>query len=157
MYEWEPNHISDAIVKAMTGHNKSLRMVTQKKGTKEAVSDMRHRIGAKFKHVFASVGSGKLIPSAYHIKVASRDGEEFWLSSGNWKDSNQADIDPAGEDSTLIGPLRDRNRDWHVIIRNDKLAKMFQKYIEFDFTEAGRVPIEEALEVPLPELFVPEA
>ena len=99
---------------------------------------------------------GKLITSAYHIKVASRDGEEFWLSSGNWKDSNQPNIDPAGENSTLIGPLRQRNRDWHVVISNGKLATMFQKYIEWDFKEAQRVPLDEGLEAALPELFVPE-
>jgi V8-like Glu-specific endopeptidase len=158
MYEWEAEHISDAIEQAISPGDRKLKMVTQRAGTRDAVADMQTRLGdGKFDHQWASVGAGKLFPSAYHIKVASRDGEEFWLSSGNWKDSNQPNIDPAGEDSTLIGPLRDRNRDWHVIIRNDKLAKMFQKYIEFDFDEAGRVPIEEALEAPLPELFVPEA
>jgi phosphatidylserine/phosphatidylglycerophosphate/cardiolipin synthase-like enzyme len=131
-------------------------MVTQKQGTEGAVEDMQNRIGGKFNHVFASVGAGKLIPSAYHIKVASRDGEEFWLSSGNWKDSNQADIDPAGEHSTRITPLRQHNREWHAIIANAKLAKLFQSYIEFDFEEANRVPLEEGVEIALPELFVPE-
>ena len=33
---------------------------------------------------------------------------------------------------------------------------MFQKYIEWDFKEAQRVPLEEGLEAALPELFVPE-
>lgn len=158
MFEWEPNHISAAIVDAMAPAHNSLRMVTQRKGTEEAVDDMMSRIGEqKFKHAWASVGAGKLIPSAYHIKVASRDGEEFWLSSGNWKDSNQADIDPAGENSTKITPLRQHNREWHVIIKHPGLAKLFQKYIEFDFREAERVPIDEAVEVALPDLFIPEA
>jgi hypothetical protein len=158
MYEWEAEHISDAIEQAITPGERKLKMVTHLAGTRDAVADMQSRLGdGKFEHRWASVGAGKLFPSAYHIKVASRDGEEFWLSSGNWKDSNQPNIDPAGENSTLIGPLRERNRDWHVIIENDKLAKMFQKYIEFDFKEAGRVPIEEALAAPLPELFVPES
>ena len=156
MFEWEPNHISDAIAAAMTGNDKSLRMVTQRAGTESAVDDMKQRIGAKFKHVWASVGSGKLIPSSYHIKVASRDGAEFWLSSGNWKDSNQADIDPAGEDSTRILPLRQHNREWHVTIANPKLATMFQKFIEFDFREARRVPVDEGLEAVLPDVFIPE-
>lgn len=157
MYEWEPNHISDAIETAMTGPGKSLRMVTDRKGTREAVADMRQRIGDKFEHVWASVGSRKLIPTAYHIKVASRDGEEFWLSSGNWKDSNQADIDPAGDDSTDIAPLRQHNREWHAVIANRKLATIFQKFIDFDFREATRVPVEEALDFVLPDVFVPEA
>lgn len=157
MYEWDPNHISDAIEAAMEGANKSLRMVTQRNGTSAAVADMRHRIGGKFKHVWASVGGGKLIPSAYHIKVASRDGQELWLSSGNWKDSNQANIDPAGDNSTQITPLRQHNREWHAVIANQKLATIFQKFIEFDFREAERVPVDEALEAPLPDVFIPEA
>lgn len=156
MYEWVPNHISDAIEAAMNPPDSSVKMVTQKAGTRAAVEDMNSRIGGKFKHVFASVGSGKLIPSAYHIKVASRDGKEFWLSSGNWKDSNQANIDPAGEHSTRITPLRQHNREWHAIIANKKLATMFQKYIEFDFEEAKRVPLEEGVEAVFPDVFVPE-
>jgi S1-C subfamily serine protease len=162
IYEWEAEHISAAIEAAMEGAGHTLTMVTMPKfgiaeGTEDAVADMRQRIGKKFRHVFASVGSGKLIPSAYHIKVASRDGEEFWLSSGNWKDSNQADIDPAGENSTKIGPLRKHNREWHAIIANEKLATIFQEYIEFDFDEAERVPFEEGRVVALPDVFVPEA
>ena len=158
MYEWEADHISDAIEAAIAPGTRKLKMVTQVTGTREAVDEMKSRLGAdKFQHVWASVGAGKLITSAYHIKVASRDGEEFWLSSGNWKDSNQPNIDPAGANSTLIGPLRQRNRDWHAIIENGKLAKLFQKYIEWDFKEAQRVPVEEGLEVPMPELFVPVA
>jgi len=156
MYEWEPNHISDAIEQAMRPAGRSLRMVTQMKGTKEAVDDMRGRLGDKMQHVWASVGAGRLIPSAYHIKVASRDGQEVWLSSGNWKDSNQPEMDPAGDDSTLITPLRKHNREWHAIVANPKLAMMFQRYIEWDFQEAERVPVEELVEVALPDLFVPE-
>lgn len=157
MFEWEPNHISDAIEAAMQGAGRSLRMVTQRQGTREAVEDMQQRLGTKFKHVWASVGSRKLIPSAYHIKVASRDGEEVWLSSGNWKDSNQADIDPAGTNSTNIAPLREHNREWHAVIANEKLATIFQKFIEFDFREAERVPVDEGVEIALPDVFVPEA
>lgn len=161
MYEWDPNHISDAIADAVSPDGRSLKMVTQQStpagGTKKAVEDMQGRLGDKFEHVWASVGAGKLIPSAYHIKVASRDGEEVWLSSGNWKDSNQADIDPAGEHSTSITPLRQHNREWHAIIANRELATLFQNYIEFDFEEARRVPVEEGFEPALPELFVPEA
>ena len=157
MFEWEANHVSDAIETAIAPGNRKLKMVTERTGTRAAVEDMMNRLGSsKFEHVWASVGAGKLITSDYHIKVASRDGEEFWLSSGNWKDSGQPNIDPAGQNSTLIGPLRQKNREWHVVIANNKLATMFQKYIEFDFKEAQRVPLEEGLEAALPELFVPE-
>ena len=156
MYEWEPNHISDALQKAMTKDGTTLKMVTQRAGTQAAIDDMKSRIGPKFQHVWASVGGGKLFPSAYHIKVASRDGEEVWLSSGNWKESNQPDIDPAGENSTSITPLRQHNREWHAIIKNAKLANLFQRYIEFDFQEARRVSLDESVAITFPDIFVPE-
>lgn len=156
IYEWDAQHISDAIVDAIKPGNNHLKMVTQKQGTVVAVEEMQRKLRNKFEHVWASVGSGKIVPSAYHIKVASRDGEEFWLSSGNWKDSNQADISPAADHSTLIGPLRQHNREWHAIIENEKLAKLFQAYIEWDFEEANRIPLEEAPPMPDFYLFIPE-
>jgi phosphatidylserine/phosphatidylglycerophosphate/cardiolipin synthase-like enzyme len=133
-------------------------MVTQKRGvaesdaTETAVQDMKDRLGGKFKHVWASVrGPNRLIPDSYHIKVASRDGEEFWLSSGNWKDSNQP------ENPTQSSALRKFNREWHAIIKNERLAKLFQKYIEYDFKQATKFPLEEREAVSFPDidLFIP--
>ena len=150
MYEWEPNHISDAIESAIKT-NRKLKLVTQYAGTHEAIEDMHERIGGRMQHVWASVGKEKLIPIAYHIKVASRDDEEVWLSSGNWKTSNQPKIDPVADGTTTIGALRDYNREWHAVVKNEKLATMFRQYIDWDFDEAKRVPREEALEPVLPE------
>lgn len=155
MYEWEPNHVSDALARAIT-QGRTLRMVTQKRGTERAVADMEGRLGDRFAHRWASVNAGRLFPTAYHIKVASRDGEEVWLSSGNWKDSNQPDIDPASTNERSIRPLRSHNREWHALLQNKTLADLFQRYIEWDFEEAGRVPFEEGVEVELPEVFLPE-
>jgi hypothetical protein len=159
MYEWEPNHVSDAIEAAMKPAGRTLRMVTQKNGvgnsdaTETAVQDMKDRIKTKFKHVWASVrGPARLIPDSYHIKVASRDDEEVWLSSGNWKTSNQP------EDPTRDSALRKFNREWHAIIKNERLATLFRKYIEFDFRQATRFPLEEreAVAVADIELFIPD-
>jgi hypothetical protein len=160
MYEWEVNHVSDAVEAAIKPDDRTLRMVTQKNGvgnsdaTETAVADMLARLGkTKFEHVWASVrGPNRLIPDSYHIKVASRDGEEVWLSSGNWKDSNQP------ENPTRDSALRKFNREWHAIIKNKRLATLFQKYIEFDFREATRVPLEEreAVGVADIDLFVPD-
>lgn len=157
MYEWEPTHVSDEIERAVNERGATLRMVTQRRGvfnsdaTESAVADMQERIG-EFEHVWASVtGKNRLIPGAYHIKVASRDDEEVWLSSGNWKDSNQP-VDPE-----IPAALRTHNRDWHVVIKNARLATLFKRYVEYDFEEARRVG-EEADEAPFGqdvELFVP--
>jgi phosphatidylserine/phosphatidylglycerophosphate/cardiolipin synthase-like enzyme len=65
-------------------------------------------------------------------------------------------MDPAGDNSNLIGPLRKHNREWHAILENDKLATMFQRYIEWDFQEARRVPVEEVVTPAPPDLFVPD-
>jgi phosphatidylserine/phosphatidylglycerophosphate/cardiolipin synthase-like enzyme/S1-C subfamily serine protease len=163
MYEWDADHISDAIEAAMQPRGNRLRMVTQRRGvggrdgTEIAVKDMARRIGAKFEHAWAPViGPMRLFAGFYHIKVASRDDEEFWLSSGNWKDSNQADIDPAGDNSTSPTPLDEHNREWHAIIAHRGLASLFRRYIDYDFREARRVGEVGAEIVNLPdiELFV---
>ena len=161
MYEWDPNHVSDALAAAIKPAGRTLRMVTQKRGVREreaterAVGDMKQRLGdTKFRHVWASVrGPKRLIPDSYHIKVASRDGEEVWLSSGNWKESNQP------KTATSAAVLRSRNREWHAIVRNKRLATLFQKYIEYDFRQATKFPIEDSEAPGLPdiELFVPES
>lgn len=156
MYEWDTNHISRALATRLRQNERTLKMVTERKGTRDAVEALDRRL-RRLEHVYASTGAGKIVPRAYHIKVASRDRAEFWLSSGNWKDSNQADIDPAGENATSISPLRQHNREWHAIITNQKLAGIFQDYIEWDFDEAHRVPLEEAPGAVLPDIFVPEA
>ncbi|WP_448659137.1 trypsin-like serine peptidase [Sphingomonas sp. CJ99] len=38
IYEWAPNHISDALAAALDGNAKSLKMVTQQRGTSKAVA-----------------------------------------------------------------------------------------------------------------------
>ncbi|MBY3093326.1 hypothetical protein HFO72_21375 [Rhizobium laguerreae] len=165
MYEWEVNHVSDTIEAAIKPDGRELLMVTQKRGvgdgdaTESAVKDMQGRLDDKFAHVWASVrGPDRLIQSSYHIKVASRDQEEFWLSSGNWKESNQPDMNPAGDGTTIDKPLREHNREWHAIIKNKPLAELFQAYIEFDFEQANLhpLPAEEGPAAPDIDLFVPE-
>ena len=66
--------------------------------------------------------------SAYHIKVAVRDGNTFWLSSGNWQSSNQPDVHPF-EPSGKVPPgfQRKYNRDYHAIIVNDRLASIYDR------------------------------
>jgi len=65
-----------------------------------------------------------------------QDRSAFWLSSGNWNNSNQPDIEPvlgrpSGEQA------RGRDRDWHVVIESKKLAGVFEDYILNDLALAG--------------------
>jgi hypothetical protein len=158
MFEWDAAHVTEAVANAIKDRTDRLRLVTQRPGTRDAVESLAARLGDRLQHTWASVkGASRLFPTSYHIKVASRDGKEFWLSSGNWKNSGQPDIDPIRDNTTTIGPLREFNREWHAVIENERLATLFQRYIEWDFKEAERVGIEELPEVALPDVFLPEA
>jgi phosphatidylserine/phosphatidylglycerophosphate/cardiolipin synthase-like enzyme len=77
-----------------------------------------------------------LFPSAYHIKVAVRDGTAFWLSSGNWNNSNQPDINPFTNPSGATAILAKSDRDWHVIVTHDKLSALFEAYLQNDLNVA---------------------
>ncbi len=69
-----------------------------------------------------------MFPSAYHIKVIVRDGSSLWLSSGNLNNSNQPD--PAA-------PPQTEDRDWHILIEDSELSKLFAAYLDQDFTSAS--------------------
>jgi phosphatidylserine/phosphatidylglycerophosphate/cardiolipin synthase-like enzyme len=77
-----------------------------------------------------------IFPSAYHIKVAVRDSSAFWLSSGNWNVSNQPNL---AAQTPSRGSLANADRDWHVVVMDAGLAKLFEAYIEHDFTVASGV------------------
>jgi phosphatidylserine/phosphatidylglycerophosphate/cardiolipin synthase-like enzyme len=79
-----------------------------------------------------------IYPSAYHIKVAVRDGTAFWLSSGNWNNSNQPDIDPVNDPAGAQSTLKSSDRDWHVIVEHPALAALFEKYLRNDLTVASQ-------------------
>jgi phosphatidylserine/phosphatidylglycerophosphate/cardiolipin synthase-like enzyme len=78
--------------------------------------------------------SATIFPAAYHIKVVVRDQAMVWLSSGNFNVSNQPNLavkkDPRGSFKTA-------DRDWHVIVEDKGLAKLFRAYLQNDFEVAG--------------------
>jgi PLD-like domain len=85
-----------------------------------------------------------IFPNAYHIKVAVKDHESFWLSSGNWNNSNQPDIDPfeAGADTKTIDATANKSdRDWHLIVEHEGLAKTFEAYLLHDRSEAAKLQV----------------
>jgi hypothetical protein len=86
--------------------------------------------------------SQAIFPNAYHIKVAVKDHESFWLSSGNWNNSNQPDINPfaAGANKSQIDTIANKSdRDWHVIVEHPGLAKTFEAYLLNDRSEAAKL------------------
>ncbi|MBV8915266.1 MAG: hypothetical protein JOZ05_19785, partial [Acetobacteraceae bacterium] len=103
--------------------------------------DIEAKLKDKFAFVWAAVShKGKvahgIFPTAYHIKVAVRDGQSFWLSSGNWQSSNQPDIDPLGKDAGLPNVLTTYNREWHVIVDHSGLADTYERFIQYDEQQA---------------------
>jgi hypothetical protein len=121
----------------------------------EVVSEFKQLLKSRFKQAWAATtGPDRLFASAYHIKVAVRNREAFWLSSGNWQSSNQPEIDPAGEKERSWGPLRSFNREWHAVVENSALAEQFETFLLWDLEQAKQVR-EEAPEVEMPMILVP--
>lgn len=75
-----------------------------------------------------------IFPTSYHIKVAVRDSSSFWLSSGNWNVSNQPNL---AANKSIDGSLSNADRDWHVVVMDEGLAKVFEAYIAHDHTVAS--------------------
>jgi hypothetical protein len=73
-----------------------------------------------------------MFPSSYHIKVIVRDGNAFWLSSGNLNNTNQPD---------LASPPATEDRDWHVIVQDAELAQTFSAFLNQDFLSASEYQI----------------
>jgi hypothetical protein len=109
-------------------------------------------------------GNNHRFASAYHEKVAVRDHESFWLSSGNWSLRSQPDIDPIANPASAQGMYSKGNREWHVIVEDKALAAVFEKYIAYDRDgskkedEQGVPGVTLGLQPPpatMPDLFVP--
>ncbi|HEX8849742.1 MAG TPA: phospholipase D-like domain-containing protein [Gemmatimonadaceae bacterium] len=158
MYDFTAPHILTTVKGAMSAASGMLRLVldpavalargnepdspkandfTEDKVTESLGRALRKR----FEFVWASVKFrnktlDRIFATAYHEKVAVRDGRSFWLSSGNWQSSNQPDIDPLGADANVPGVLRTYNREWHVIVDNRTLAQTLEKFIRYDIEQA---------------------
>jgi hypothetical protein len=126
--------------------------------------DLTSALGDRFKFTWAAVlrsgkTTGGIFPSAYHIKVAVRDGKAFWLSSGNWQSSNQPDIDPIGKASDRKSVLGKYNREWNIVVHHPGLASLYEKFIQWDIKQTEEFQAEgdeRGIEPALPELLVPD-
>ena len=104
----------------------------------------RRAVGSGLDQAWALSGmdpeaTATIFATAYHIKVAVADSIRFWLSSGNWNNSNQPAIDPveAGPESPDAAAARHGDRDWHVIVDHPALAATFEAYLVNDLTVAA--------------------
>lgn len=125
----------------------------------ETVDALATALGERFEQAWALVRSNKdvdkwIFPTAYHIKVAVRDGSATWLSSGNWNNSNLPDIDPINNpQSDDQAVARKSDRDWHVIMESPGISAQFEAYVKHDFEVAEGEQVRGAA---TPELEIPE-
>jgi hypothetical protein len=176
MYDFTAPHILSRLRSAMSNAGGALRLILgpgeslpgpdEEDSTK--ADDLPERtiirrlattLRGRFQNFWASVGSpGGVFANSYHIKVAVRDGRAFWLSSGNWQSSNQPPLDPLGADANYPNLLKDYNREWHVVVEHQGLARMFERFIEWDIEHARRTEAApELMPAAMPDLLVPQS
>jgi hypothetical protein len=173
MYDFGAPHIADAVEAAgeKASFNK-LTLVMQRgesvgEGTKaddltddQVVEQLGGALGGKFENAWVKIGRvNGWVASSYHIKVAVRDQKAFWLSSGNWQSSNQPQGAPLGEEPPRRMWLDKYNREWHAVVENSGLAKLFEAYLLHDFQNNLGADEVESLGVEsldLPDLLIPE-
>jgi hypothetical protein len=179
MYQFTAPHIFEAIEAAVTPARRKFELILHpvpekpaKSGVKahdlneeeQVIEPLESEMKSRFAQTWATLVSKKnpegLFASAYHIKVAVRDGDAVWLSSGNWQSSNQPNVHPFAENPEDLpaGFQRKFNRDYHAIIKNDKLAEIYELYIKRDFEKSAAQAESFAAPdnlAPEPDLFVP--
>jgi phosphatidylserine/phosphatidylglycerophosphate/cardiolipin synthase-like enzyme len=165
LYDFTSRHILDTATQSLQ-NKEAFKLVldhpaknpTADQTDPETVSTLSDALGDEFQQAWALVRMNKEIqhyiyPSAYHIKTAVRDSRVTWLSSGNWNNSNQPDMNPVENPSSSDQDLaRKSDRDWHVVIENAEISRQFEAYIQHDFevadAERERGPAEAETEVP---------
>jgi PLD-like domain len=176
MYQFTAPHIFEAVSAAVAPAGRQFELVLHpvpepppKSGVKagdlaeedDVIEPLEKKLKNRFELAWATLVSKAhpegLWASAYHIKVAVRDGAAVWLSSGNWQSSNQPDMHPfAANPGKLPAQFqRKYNRDYHAIIINDRLASIYETYIKRDF-ELASAQAEGPESFAAPDLFVPE-
>ena len=147
LYDFTAAHVAKAVTDSLTG--KTLNLVLDHPGKNPTadqtdattVGQLRQALDTAFTQAWALThtdpdATSWIFPTAYHIKVAVRDRSVFWLSSGNWNNSNQPDIDPVHVPADAK-QARHRDRDWHVVVEQPQLAGVFEDYIRNDLQIAS--------------------
>lgn len=153
LYDFTSAHILDGLDAALVDdrHDRDLCLVldhpkrnpTADQTDEDTRQKLSGALGQNLAFAWAPVRSSSevsewIFPSAYHIKVAVRDGQEMWLSSGNWNNSNQPEKAPADDPdpASAAETFKASDRDWHVIIPHAGLAELFEAYLNSDRQEA---------------------
>jgi hypothetical protein len=161
IYDFNAEYLADTLIDAVKGHHFPIRLaIDNGLSTSEEIpiqQRLEKRLAANYEAAVIVCRAGARFPSAYHEKVAVRDGSAFWLSSGNWSHRSQPKIDPIGDPGTAAGMYGKGNREWHLIVEDGPLAKMFARYIEHDREQAKHDAraLAPAAALAMPDVFVP--
>lgn len=149
MYDFTSAHVLSAVEQALAGGKKMTLTLdhpaknpTADQSDEQTQSDLREALGDNFEGTWALTNSDPkapvwIYPNAYHIKVAVREDDTFWLSSGNWNNSNQPEIDLSDPASASRIALKS-DRDWHVIATSKELATTFRAFLRHDYDIASK-------------------
>ena len=162
MYDFSADYIAKSLINAATAHPFRTAMTLDDSidASERAIQDrLVATLGTHYSCSVILCGPSRRFPSAYHPKVAVQDDKRFWLSSGNWSPHSQPQIDPIGDPASAVGMYAIGNRDWHLVIDDAPLAKLFERYILHDKAAADGDPMARGLEtsISFPDLFVPVA
>lgn len=148
MYDFTSAHVLSAVEAALAG-GKTMTLTldhpaknhTADQTDEETQADLHESLGDHFNGTWALTNSDPkapvwIYPNAYHIKVAVREDNTFWLSSGNWNNSNQPEID-LSDPAAARKIAANSDRDWHVIATSDKLAATFRAFLQHDYDVAS--------------------
>jgi hypothetical protein len=147
LYDFTSAHVLQTVETSLAGKTFHLvldhpaRNPTADQTDEQTVAGLKSAIAENLTQAWAlermdPLATAWIFPTAYHIKVAVRDSSAFWLSSGNWNNSNQPDIDPVATPGDAVA-ARSADRDWHVIVEQPQLAKTFEAFILNDLAQAS--------------------
>jgi phosphatidylserine/phosphatidylglycerophosphate/cardiolipin synthase-like enzyme len=160
LYDFTSEHVLKAVEASLAGKQVKFvldhpsRNPTADQTDEQTAADLAAALGADFEQAWAldrmdPLATAWTFPTAYHIKVAVRDGSAIWLSSGNWNNSNQPDIDPVTTPADADA-ARHGDRDWHVVIESSALAATFEAYLLNDLEVARAHNVARAASAPTP-------
>ena len=158
MYDFTSAHILQQLQAALRSSNAEFALTlddppaensTADQSDPDTVSRLESALGSNFQEAWALVRSNRMVqqwifPTAYHIKVAVSDTARTWLSSGNWNNSNQPDIDPWQDRAHADEVAKDSDRDWHVIIDSPDVSALFEAYLKNDYEVAASAANDQA-------------
>ena len=140
MYDFTAPHIEAALLQGAGTLTLTLDHPPGKSTREQTIdttgTELHQALGPRLHFAWAlerndSNAAAWIFPNAYHIKVAVRDDDRMWLSSGNWNTTNQPQID-LGDRPGAIATAKVSDRDWHVVARSKELSAVFRAFLQWD-------------------------